>query len=101
MCARRSVDRWRVGPLPAANAEEEREALIDGSDLFPLKLTEHAADPPLVDRSQMIDQREGLLGQAATTGREGWIEEPLTRSPRYRHHAHERKALITDDVRIA
>ncbi len=47
---------------PVAKAEEDRQPLVDSSDLFPLKFTEHAPDPPLIDRSQMVDQREGLLG---------------------------------------
>jgi hypothetical protein len=69
---RRSLDRWHIRPMkPVAQAEEERQPLIDGSDLFPRKLTEYAPDPPLVDRSQMVDQREGLLGEAALAGRQG------------------------------
>jgi hypothetical protein len=34
---------------PFANAEKERQPLIDGGDLFPRKLPEYAPDPPLVD----------------------------------------------------
>ena len=49
----------------------------------------------------MVDQREGLLGEAALAGRQGRIKESLARSPCHRHHAHERKALVADDVRIA
>jgi hypothetical protein len=40
---------------PAAKSEEERQPFIDGRDLFRRKFTEHAPDPPLIDRSQMVD----------------------------------------------
>src|ERR1039457_594737 len=86
---------------PVANAEEDRQSLIDGSYLFPRKFTEYAPDPPFVDRSQLVDQREGLLGKTALARREGRIKEALPRLPCHRHYAHERKALVADDIRIA
>src|ERR1035437_7329409 len=49
----------------------------------------------------MVDQREGLLGEAALAGRQRRIKESLAQNPCYRHHAHQRKALVADDVRIA
>src|ERR1035437_3460940 len=49
----------------------------------------------------MVDQREGLLGEAALAGRQRRIKEALARGPCYRHHAHQRKTLVADDVRIA
>jgi hypothetical protein len=57
----------------AINSEEERQPVIDGRDLFTRKLAEHAPDPSLVDGSQMVDEREGLFGEAARAGREGRI----------------------------
>src|ERR1019366_1715801 len=86
---------------PVAKAEEDRQSLIDGSYLFPRKFTEDAPDPPFVDRPQLVDQREGLLGETALARREGRIKESLARSPCHRHHAHEPKALVADDIRIA
>jgi hypothetical protein len=86
---------------PAVEAEEDRHALIDGSDLSPRKFAEHAPDPPLVDLSQMIGQREGPFGEAAWAGREGRIKQGLARSPCDRYHAHEWKTLVADHVRIA
>src|ERR1019366_5237255 len=49
----------------------------------------------------MVDQREGLPGESALARRQGRIKESLARCPSYRHHAHERKTLVADDVRIA
>src|ERR1035437_8121978 len=49
----------------------------------------------------MVDQCEGLPGEAALAGREGRIKQSLARSPCYRHYAHQRKALVADDVRVA
>src|SRR5438105_59687 len=49
----------------------------------------------------MIDQREGFFRETALAGREGRIKESFARSARYWHHAHERKALVADNVRIA
>jgi hypothetical protein len=34
---------------PVANAEEDRQSLIDRRDLFPRKLPEHTPYPPLID----------------------------------------------------
>ena len=56
-----------------AKAEEDRQPLIDSGHLFPRKFPEHAPDPPLVDGSQMVNQREGPLGEAAMAGRQGRI----------------------------
>ena len=40
---RRSLDRWRARPIkPVAKAEEDRQPLIDGTDLFRRKFTEDA-----------------------------------------------------------
>ena len=86
---------------PIAKAKEDREPLINGANLILAKFTEYAADPPLIDRSQMIDQREGLLDDSALTGRKGRIQEPLTRRSGYRHDADERKALVADHIRVA
>jgi hypothetical protein len=41
-------------------AQEHRQSFVDRSDLFPCKLPEHSPDPPLIDRPQMVDQREGF-----------------------------------------
>jgi hypothetical protein len=44
------MDRRRARPMkPAANPEEDRQALIHRGDLFPRKLPEDAPDPSLVD----------------------------------------------------
>jgi hypothetical protein len=59
---------------PVAQAQEDRQSLIDGSHLFLSKFAKYAPDPPLVDGSQMVDQREGLLGKAALAWREGRIK---------------------------
>jgi len=59
---------------PIAKAQVDRQSLIDGSHLFRSKLTKYAPDPPLVDGSQMVDQCEGLSGEAALAGREGRIK---------------------------
>ena len=80
--------------------EKGRQSLIDGGDLFPRKLTKHAPHTPLVDGSQMVDQREGPFRKAAAAGRERRIQKSFARSASYRHHAHERKTLIADNVRI-
>jgi hypothetical protein len=51
-----SLDRRRARPMkPVANAQEDRQPLIDRRDLFPRKFPEHAPDPPLIDWSQMVD----------------------------------------------
>ena len=53
---RHSLDRLCARPMKSvAKSKEERQPLIEGSDLVPRKLTEHTPDPPLVDRSQMVD----------------------------------------------
>ena len=73
---------------PVSETQENRQPLIDGRDLFTCKLTERAPDSALVDRSQMVDQREGLLGEAAPARREWRVEKSLTRGPGYGHYAH-------------
>src|ERR1022692_1903889 len=99
---RRSLDGWGVqGVRVAAEAEQEQQSLSDGGHLFARKFAKHAPDPPLVDGSQLVDQREGLLGETALAGCEGWIKESLAGSPGHRHHAHEPEALVADHVRIA
>jgi hypothetical protein len=85
---------------PIAKAQEERQAVIDGSHLFASKLAEYAPDPPLVDGSQMVNQCEGFLGEAAITRHEGRIEQSLAGRACYRHNAHERKALVADDLSL-
>src|ERR1035437_2801137 len=87
--------------MPATKTQEQRQSLIDGCDLFARKVTEYAANPALVDGSEMVDQREGPLGEAAPAWRQGRIKESLARSPGHRHHAHKGKALVGDDIRIA
>jgi hypothetical protein len=72
-----------------------------GGDFFLRKFTKHAPNPPFIDGSQMVDQREGLSGEAALAWRERRIEESLARSPSYRHYTHQRKALVTDNIGIA
>ncbi len=86
---------------PAAETQEDRQSLIDGSYFFPRKLTEGAPDSPFVDRTQLVDQREGLFGETAWARREGRIKETLARRPSHRRHAHQPKALVADDIRIA
>ena len=49
----------------------------------------------------MVDQPEGLPGEAALAGREGRIKQSLARSPCDRNDANQRKALIANDVWIA
>jgi hypothetical protein len=71
----RSLDGWRVDAMkPVAEAEEDRQPLIDRGDFFPRKFAEHATDPPLVNRSQVVDQREGPLREAALTRRQRRIQ---------------------------
>jgi hypothetical protein len=43
---------------------------------FKRKLAEHAPDPPLVNRSAVVDQREGLLREAALDRRRGGYRGP-------------------------
>ena len=86
---------------PTAKAEEGCHPLIDASHLFPRQLAEHAPDPPFVNGPQLVGQREGPLGEAALARCEWRIKKPLAWSPCHRHHAHQRKALVADDVRIA
>ena len=64
-----------------AEAEEDRQSLIDGSYLFLRKLTENVAVPAFVDGSQLVDQREGLLGETTLARREVAIEEPSPGAP--------------------
>jgi len=92
---RRSLDGWRVRAVePATEAKEGCQPLIDGGHLFRRQLAKHAPDPPLVDGSQLVDRREGLLGETALARREGRIKESVARSP-----ANEPKALVGDDIR--
>ena len=98
----RSLDRWRARLIrPVAKAEEQRQPLIYRGHLLPRKLSKHPPDPSLVNRSQMVDQREGLPGEAALARREWRIQESLARSSRHRHKANQWKALVADDIRIA
>jgi hypothetical protein len=60
---------------PAAKAEEGSHPLIDASHLFPRQLAEHAPDPPFVNGSQLVGQREGPFGEAALARREWRIKE--------------------------
>jgi hypothetical protein len=76
---------------PIAKAQKDRQSLINGSHLCLSKLTKHAPDSPIVDGSQMVNQREGFLGEAARAGREGRIEQSLAGSPGYRHYTHKWK----------
>src|ERR1039457_7702049 len=100
--ARPLLHRRRARPMkPVAEAEESRQPLIHCRDLFPRKLPKHPPDPPLIDRSQMVDQRERFPGETARAGRKRRIEQSLAGSPCYRHHAHQRKALIAYHVWIA
>lgn len=53
------LNRRRLGQMDlSAQAQEQCQTLIEGDDLLPRQLSEHAPDPPLVKRSQMVDQRE-------------------------------------------
>jgi hypothetical protein len=98
---RASPDQWRSGALQSiAEAEVDRQPLIDCHDLLGRKLTEQAADPTLVDRPKLIDERERPLRETALPGRQGWIQEPLAWSTRDRYDTNEREALVTGDVWI-
>jgi hypothetical protein len=97
-----SLDRWRAcAPKPSAKGKEGCHTLIDGCDLILREFTENAPDATLVDGSQMVDQREGRLGEATRTGSEWRVEKPFARITRDWHDADERKALVADDVGIA
>jgi hypothetical protein len=53
------LDQWpTVGAKPVFEAEKDRQPLIDRKDLAGRQFAEHAADPPLVDGSKLIDERE-------------------------------------------
>lgn len=89
----------RMKPIP--NAEECYQAIINGSNFFLPEFPEHSSDPTLIDRAQMIDQREGLLGKPTLARRQRWVQQPFARSSCDRHHAHKRKPLVADDFWIA
>ena len=63
---------------PAAQAEQQRQTLIEGRHLLARQLAEDVPDSALVDRSQMVNQRERLFGEAARSGCERRIQQPLT-----------------------
>src|SRR5260370_37374559 len=66
-----SLDRRRTRAMqPVANAAEDRQPLIDRGDLFSRKFPYHGPDPPLVDRSQLVDHCKELLRQAALAWRQ-------------------------------
>ena len=72
----RSLDWWRARIVkPVAEAEEQGQPLVERGQLPRRKLAKHAPDPPLVNRSQMVDEREGLPGEAA-------LARAALRSPR-------------------
>ena len=71
----------RPNRAAAPQAEEDRQPFVDRNGFFLRKFTEDAPDPPLVHGPQMVDQRERLLRDAARTGREHRIQEPLARCP--------------------
>jgi hypothetical protein len=62
-----------------AEAEKDHQSFIDGGHLFPGKLAKYATDPPLVDGSQMVDQGEGLLREAALAPMWGRARQPHLR----------------------
>jgi hypothetical protein len=95
------LDGRRGRPETFGETQEEGQPLVDRVYLRPRKLSEHPADPPLVDRSQMIDQGAGRLGESARAGLECRVEGPLALGARDGDHAHERKTLVADHVRIA
>jgi hypothetical protein len=66
---------------PVAEAEESRQPLIDGCDLFRGQFTEDTPDSAFVDGAHLIDQHEGLLGEAAPARRERAIKEALAGNP--------------------
>jgi len=46
------------GSSPASEAQEQRQALIDGPQLLPAHAPEQPTNPALVDGPEVIDQRE-------------------------------------------
>ena len=97
-----SMRRWRGLPMKLTKPKEERQTAIDSRRFFRRKDAEHPPDPPLIERSEMVNQGEGFLGESTVAP---WaklrIEKPLARRPRHWHHAYERKALVANNVMIA
>jgi len=85
----------------AAKSQIHRQTLVDSRDFLTWEFTIHSTDAPLIDRSQVIDQRKGLLRQAARTRRQSRIENPFAACPRYRNDAQERKTLVAGNFGIA
>ena len=93
---------WRICAMkPITDAEEECQTLINGGDLLRRQFSVHAPDPPLVHRSQVIDQRERPFCEAALTGRNWRIQKALAPSAGDRHYSNEWKALVEDNFWIA
>jgi hypothetical protein len=84
-----------------AETEEGRESLIDGGNLSGREAAEDALDAALVDGSQLVDQSEGPLGEAARAGSKGRIKESLAGRAGQGHYAEERETLVGGDIGIA
>jgi hypothetical protein len=82
---------------PVAKAEEDRQPLIDRGDFFTRKFAEHAPYPTLVNRSQVVDQREGPL----CDDRECYTPETVPVEWRFQFQGMERDRVPTDLQRKA
>ena len=81
-----------------AQTEKYGQSLINGGHLFSGKLAKDAADPPLVDGSQMVNQGVGFLGEATGSRQQRGIEQTFAGSSGDGYDTDQRKALVVNDV---
>ena len=75
-------------------SKKEHQGLVDCGNLSLWEFTKDAPYPPLVNRTQLIDKREGLFGKAAPSWREGRIKNSFAWGPGHWHDAHEWIPLV-------
>src|SRR5579883_484654 len=82
-------------------AQEERQAFVDGCQFLGRQTAVYAPDTPLVDRPQMVDQSERLLRQTARARCERGVQDPFAARTGNRDDAYQRKPLAADHRRVA
>ena len=88
-------------PALGAEAEEQFQPLIDGSEFARCNLSEDAADATLVDRPEVIDESARGFRETALSSRQGRVECPDACGAGNGHDGDERETLVSVNRRIA
>src|SRR5258708_28861042 len=90
-----------LGLSPRRKSEEQLEPLVDCLELVLRDPSEDAADAPLVDGPQVVDEGVRPLRETARPGGQLRIESAFAGCSRDRHDGDEREALVGVHRRIA